>query len=365
MMDPKVILLFGFCVGVGAINWFNNWTVLYATILLYAIYSLYEKRIEAWIQKNFLLSKIPAVPSRVEHDKRRNMSYPDPVANTWYCLCDGEDLPPGKVMEIRALGQTLVLWRTNDGTPVCQDAYCIHIGANIAVGGWVENNCITCPFHHWKFDENGNVKEIPYKDEPHNCTSIKQKLRTYECVDWCGLVFVWFHADNQPPEFPLPSFIPEELQRDHWQPHLKWDMGFFPLTPADWCDQSSDWAHFNTLHAEFLIPWTMIAIPKWLKYFLPMGIHHTLKTYLGDEKEWQEIVRETGVGEVNKRYIFFTDLAGITWKGKPVSSSMSQTLETFVGPALMVFNIPFTIGKREIKVIIILFFLGRKLIFVL
>lgn len=345
MLDVKITLLFGFCAGVFAINVYNNYNLLYFTILAYAAYSLYEKRIEAWLTDTFLLLKKQPEPPRTEHDKRRNYSYPDPVPNTWYCLCDSNDLPAGTVKEVRALGQTMVLWRTNDGKPVCQDAFCIHIGANLGVGGWVENNCLTCPFHHWKFDENGNVKEIPYKDEPHNCSSVKQKLKTYECVDWCGLVFVWFHAEGQPPEYPLPTFIPEELERDKWTPHLKWDLGFFTLTPTDWVDQSSDWAHFNTLHGNFLIPWTTRPIPAWLQWLFPLGIHHTLKTYLGDDKEWQQIVKETGYGEINKSYLFFTDRAGITWKGKPVDSSMAQTLETFIGPAMMVFHIPFTIGK--------------------
>lgn len=347
MMDFKISLLFGFCIGVLFVNWYNDFTLLYATILIYALYSLLERPINAWLERNFLLKQPVYSPQRGEHDKRRTMTYPDPIANSWYHLCDSSELPHGKVLEVRALGQTFVLWRTEEGQPVCQDAYCIHVGANLAVGGTIKDNCIQCPFHHWKFAADGTVKEIPYLDKPHECM-VSRKLKTYECIDWCGLVVVYFHADGATSEsqgFNMPKFVPEELKRDNWQPHLKWDLGFKTLTPVDWVDQSGDHAHFNTLHAEFLIPWTMIPIPNWLKTIFPVGISHHLKTYLGDDKEWAEIVEKTGYGEVNKNYIFFTDLAGITWKNKPVETSLSQTLELFIGPAMMVFNIPFTIGK--------------------
>jgi hypothetical protein len=56
-------------------------------------------------------------------------------------------------------------------------------------------------------------------------------------------------------------------------------------------------------------------------------------------------VKESKWGEVNKNYIFFTDHAGLTWEGKELTESMSQTTEMFIGPAMMVFHIPFTIGK--------------------
>jgi phenylpropionate dioxygenase-like ring-hydroxylating dioxygenase large terminal subunit len=60
-----------------------------------------------------------------------------------------DELEVGGVKEIKALGRVFVLWRTADGKPVCQDAYCIHLGANLAAGGSIVDNCIECPFHKW------------------------------------------------------------------------------------------------------------------------------------------------------------------------------------------------------------------------
>ena len=43
----------------------------------------------------------------------RHATYLPPVPNTWYHLCNSDDIKPGnKPIYIRALGQNLVVWRT-------------------------------------------------------------------------------------------------------------------------------------------------------------------------------------------------------------------------------------------------------------
>lgn len=43
------------------------------------------------------------------------------------------------------------------------DAYCPHLGANIAIGGFVRGDCIECPFHQWQFSgHDGRCVNIPY-----------------------------------------------------------------------------------------------------------------------------------------------------------------------------------------------------------
>jgi nitrite reductase/ring-hydroxylating ferredoxin subunit len=230
-----------------------------STITTMRYYNKFQTNLQKWREDHILPYHPCITETRTLHDKRRGMTYPEPISNTWYHLCDSSDLKPGEdVIEIRALGQTFAVWRTKEGSllflsslcfftyspclfflrypscfifvgkPVCQTAFCVHVGANLAVGGKIEDDCIRCPFHHWKFDQNGNVVEIPYKPDPKECSGIKQKLKTYECMDWCGLVMVYFHAEGTPSEevgFPLPTFIPDELKKDGWRHHLTWDIG--------------------------------------------------------------------------------------------------------------------------------------------
>lgn len=125
---------------------------------------------------------------------------------------------------------------------------------------------------------------------------------------------------------------------------MKWDIGHLTLSPVDWVDQAGDHAHFHTLHNEFLIPYTVIAFPDWVKRLIPLGICHELCTYKGDDPEWIEKMKDIGFGSVDKYLIYFTDKAGLTWKGKVLETTKSETLEMYIGPAMMSFHIPFTIG---------------------
>lgn len=116
------------------------------------------------------------LPSRSEHDRKRTATYPNIITNTWYHLYDAKDLQADKPVEVRALNRDFVLWRDANGKPVCQSAFCLHLGANLAVGGKIVNGCIECPFHRWKFNSEGAVTEIPYIKDPTQVP--KQKLKT-------------------------------------------------------------------------------------------------------------------------------------------------------------------------------------------
>ena len=328
-----------------AINVYGDYNFFIVTCVVGAFYIIFGASINKWCEKNILYSKSVNVPSRDLHDQRRFKTYPSANANSWYHFVDSDALKNEGVIEFRALGRVFVLWRDSNGKPVCQDAFCIHQGANLGVGGVVEDNCIVCPFHKWKFDSEGTVTEIPYLKDPTGCSGLKnRKQKTYPCMDWNGLLLVYFHVDNKDPEFYPPEYVTEEFKKDNWQPHMKWDVGFFTFSPVDWVDQAGDHAHFQTLHADFMIPWTNLRFPDWFYRLIPVGICHTCITYRGDDKEWAEEVKNTGWGAVGKHLLFFTDLAGLTWKRKPMLTTLSPTKEMFVGPGMILFHIPFTIG---------------------
>jgi len=334
----------------------KNLYPLYGAIGLFGVYSLFGTSINDWLKKNIILCIPPGKAGRVKHDQNRMKTYPDPILNTWYRLCNSEDLKPGQVLEIQALGQTFVVWRTEEGKAVIQDAFCIHLGANLGTGGTVSNNCITCPFHKWQFDSNGEVKVIPYLPKDNKCPT-HRKLKTYISQEWCGLVCIYFHADDALPSFPLPTFIEQEIISKHWYKHLVWDIGHVALSPIDWVDQTGDHSHFLTLHNDFYIPWTTMTLPNWFLSLFPVSICHKLQTYLGDDEEWKDYTvahaHETGIDELlNSHFIIFTDYVGLAWGKTPKAIDCLQvsTRELFVGPAIMVFHIPIFIGT--VKVIV-------------
>lgn len=164
------------------------------------------------------------------------------------------------------------------------------------------------------------------------------------------MICIYFHADDEPPEFELPQFISDEIAMGGWTHHLNWNIGFLTLNPVDWVDQAGDHAHFHMLHSDFRIPWTNIELPAWLKRLVPLAISHELTTYRGDDQPWVERHEKTGWGNTDKHLIYFLDRAGLTWKGKNMESTVSETVEMYLGPAIMLFNIPFTIGAMKVFV---------------
>jgi len=67
-------------------------------------------------------------------------------------------------------------------------------------------------------------------------------------------------------------------------------------------------------------------------------------SFKGDDKEFGDVVDNNGFGARGKHYLYLCDQAGLSWNGKPMPDTFSQTTVMFIGPAIMVFNIPFTLG---------------------
>lgn len=58
------------------------------------------------------------------------------------------------------------MFRVENGKVHVVDAYCPHLGANLAVGGRVLGGCIECPFHGWQFQgSDGKCVKIPYAEK--------------------------------------------------------------------------------------------------------------------------------------------------------------------------------------------------------
>ena len=128
-------------------------------------------------------------------------------------LLESRDLQRGEVKQVDALGLNLAVYRSSDADTVfVTDAYCPHLGANIAVGGRVTGDCIQCPFHNWSYcGETGQCVDVPYSS-----ASIPEqaRLRVWTCVERNGLVLLWHHADGLPPSWDPP--VIDEVEDGDW-----------------------------------------------------------------------------------------------------------------------------------------------------
>lgn len=86
--------------------------------------------------------------------KKKNIGRPPPpYPNGWYNVLLAAHLQKGTVKNIDIAGQNIVLFRGEDGVAYALEAYCLHMGAHLGVGGEVVNKtCVQCPFHGWLYD---------------------------------------------------------------------------------------------------------------------------------------------------------------------------------------------------------------------
>ncbi len=137
-----------------------------------------------------LVSEIPAL-----------REYWYPVAYT----ADVGDTPARAVV----FGEGIVVWRTTAGEVHAALDICPHRGARLSQG-WLDDDCIVCPYHGWAFAGDGHCTRIPQNPEASSIPS-RARLAPVHADDRYGLTWVCL-ADR--PREPIPTL--PELEDPHF-----------------------------------------------------------------------------------------------------------------------------------------------------
>ncbi|CAN7990856.1 unnamed protein product [Ixodes pacificus] len=124
------------------------------------------------------------------------------------------------------------------------DAYCPHLGAHLGVMGRVVGDCIECPFHGWRFRaKDGACTHVPYAAKGKLPEFVKAK--TWPCRETMGLLFVWYHAEDETPGWE----IPDDILTNEYEPC---PTGSFEHVVhchiQDIAENGADLGHFNQIH---------------------------------------------------------------------------------------------------------------------
>lgn len=187
---------------------------------------------------------------RVRVTTHHGPRYPFPVPNGWFVVAAADDLGAGDVRALHYFGRDLVLYRTEGGASRVMDAHCPHLGAHLAVGGKVEDDCIRCPFHGWMFDgEDGRCVEIPYGESER--IPGRANARSYPTLERNRMIWAWYHAEQGDPFYDVP--VVDEFDDPEWTP-IEVREFEVAVSCQDMAENNVDYSHFKFVHGTDAIP---------------------------------------------------------------------------------------------------------------
>lgn len=177
-----------------------------------------------------------------------------PYTSGWFQVGWSGEYTSGDVRPLRYFGQDLVCYRTMTGGLMIADAYCPHLGAHLGFGATVEDDCLVCPFHGWRWGPDGRNAGIPYS-RPR---SMKLQVRHWPVREIDGLVLVWYGKDREEPSWEPDRFVADggSLEDDFWPLYPEctetWRNQRFP--PHASTENACDAAHFRYVHRSAEVP---------------------------------------------------------------------------------------------------------------
>jgi len=117
---------------------------------------------------------------------------------TWYPLRRSEEIKPGQIMSIRALGDDYILVRSPQGKLAFMEGHCTHRGASLGDGAEFVGECIQCPFHGLQYGLDGRCTHVPGVGRIPRAAVLK----SYPVEESMGMIWMFY---GPKPTFPAPS----------------------------------------------------------------------------------------------------------------------------------------------------------------
>ncbi len=128
---------------------------------------------------------------------REVFNNPAVVPEAWYPVCPEAQLPVGTATSVLIGQQRIAVWRGTDGKVRAVDAFCPHMGADLA-NGRVVGNELECYFHQWRYDGTGCMTGTRTGVQ----TPSGVKTRAWPAATAYG--FVWAYSAPVAP-YPVPT----------------------------------------------------------------------------------------------------------------------------------------------------------------
>jgi len=247
---------------------------------------------------------------------RRTGKVPPYYPTGWFRVEASSSVKIGDVKYLEFFGEHLVLFRGENGKAAILDAYCPHLGANLAVGGKVVGNCVECPFHGWQFQEDGKCTHIPYTDRVPEVA----KTKSWPVAELNGSIHIWYDALGRLENIPwnLPEI--KEIVDEKYATHGVFE-NFVEAHIQEIPENGSDVAHLGVLHT----PWV-------LNKFIPFVSHYWTANWKAGE-----------IPEDHTANIKLTQNLTIFGKNIPLVNAESDIRQ--IGPGVVYITLHSPLGK--------------------
>ena len=125
--------------------------------------------------------------------------------NFWYIFAESAELKKDKPLKRKILGENLVGFRDKNGKAIILLDYCLHRSGKLSEG-WIENGCLVCPFHGWKYNNEAKVCRIPAEGNESKLLKKDLKAKKFLVEEKQGYIYVCLSEQvlpqNKPFDYP-------------------------------------------------------------------------------------------------------------------------------------------------------------------
>ncbi len=134
---------------------------------------------------------------------------------SWQMACREEEIPDaGDYLEYTIADQEWLVVRQNDGSIKAFGNACRHRG-NMIKTGCGNASELRCQYHHWCWDLDGSLKEIPDRHLFITIDDDAYALGEAACDTWAGFVFINPLGDGAPPLREFLGEVADQLDPYH------------------------------------------------------------------------------------------------------------------------------------------------------
>ncbi len=133
--------------------------------------------------------------------KEKNMQFQG-FAQVWTPVAYSTDLVRSQPLGVEVAGEKVVLFRDAAGKLIALADRCPHRGASLSLGS-VNQGCLVCPFHGWRFGREGECVQVPWNPDAR-----RELLKAIPVParELGGLLWIYTReGEHAPTEPELPS----------------------------------------------------------------------------------------------------------------------------------------------------------------